>query len=109
MRQAVSRRWRFGSGAAALALVAATAGAQPPDLDRVDITAWRQPPAPTLDALSLIQRQQPSHGARAGMKLAPRRSFAAELKAIGMQLDNGARITLRRKNGKPALHYRQQF
>ena len=78
----------------------------------VDITAWRRLPGPNPapDALSLVQNRQPLYGARVEMKLpAARSGFVTDLKAIGLQLDNGAKIMLRRKDGNPTLYYRQQF
>ncbi|WBY02217.1 hypothetical protein PE066_01410 [Ramlibacter tataouinensis] len=76
----------------------------------VDITAWRRLPRQPFDAISQIQQRDPLYGARLEMKLAPPRSgFTTELRAIGLQLDNGARILLRRKDGNPTLYYRQQF
>lgn len=83
---------------------------RPPGGHGVDITAWRRFEGPAPDAISLIQNREPVYGARVEMKLRSARSgFAAELKAIGLQLDNGAKIMLRRKNGNPTLYYRQQF
>lgn len=76
----------------------------------IDITAWRRQPRQAFDALSQIQQREPLYGARLEMKLAPSRSaLATELRAIGLQLDNGARILLRRKDGNPTLYYRSQF
>jgi hypothetical protein len=76
----------------------------------IDITAWRRVTPVERDALSLIQDRQPHYGARVEMRIAnARRSFSADLKAIGLQLDNGAKIMLRRKDGNPTLYYRQQF
>jgi hypothetical protein len=75
----------------------------------VDITAWRrvnQQP----DALTLIEQREPLYGARVEMKIAPRRSgFATDYKFIGLQLDSGAKIGLRRKDGRPTIYYRSQF
>ena len=76
---------------------------------QVDITAWRRM-GPPQDALSLIQQRDPTFGARLEYQLPkPRRGFATDLRFIGMQLDNGARIGVRRANGNPTLYYRQQF
>ena len=75
----------------------------------IDFSAWRRVPPQQVDALKMIQDREPLIGARVEMRIASRRSFATELKAIGMQLDNGARIMLRRKDGNPTLYYRQQF
>jgi len=83
---------------------------QPVGSDRtIDILAWRRSAARERDALSMIQDREPMFGARVEMRITARRSFATELKAIGLQLDNGAKIMLRRKDGNPTLYYRQQF
>jgi hypothetical protein len=83
---------------------------QPVGSDRtIDILAWRRVAPRERDALSMIQDREPTFGARVEMRITARRSFATELKAIGLQLDNGARIMLRRKDGNPTLYYRQQF
>jgi len=75
----------------------------------IDILAWRRVPPRERDALSMIQDREPMFGARVEMRITSRSSFATELKAIGLQLDNGAKIMLRRKDGNPTLYYRQQF
>jgi len=83
---------------------------QPVGSDRtIDILAWRRAAPREPDALSMIQDREPTFGARLEMRITARKSFATELKAIGLQLDNGARIMLRRKDGNPTLYYRQQF
>ena len=83
---------------------------QPVGSDRtVDILAWRRAAPRERDTLSMIQDREPTFGARVEMRITSRRSFATELKAIGLQLDNGAKIMLRRKDGNPTLYYRQQF
>ena len=75
----------------------------------VDITAWRRL-APQPDALSLVQQQDPVYGARVEMKLksTTAKTFFAD-KFIGLQLDSGARIGLKKSNGNPTLYYRNQF
>lgn len=75
----------------------------------IDITAWRRMSPPT-DALALIQQRDPVYGARFEMKLksnTPKTLFADRF--IGMQLDSGARIGIRRSNGNPTVYYRNQF
>jgi hypothetical protein len=80
-----------------------------PNNQVIDITAWRrvhQQP----DALTLIEQREPLYGARVEMKIAPRRSgFTTDYKFIGLQLDSGAKIGLRRKDGRPTIYYRAQF
>lgn len=75
----------------------------------IDITAWKRLVQRERDALTLIDERTPIYGARLEMRITARKSFATELKAIGLQLDNGAKIMLRRKDGNPTLYYRQQF
>ena len=83
---------------------------QPIGNDRtIDITAWRRIGPRDRDALRMIEDREPLYGARVEMRITSRKSFATELKAIGLQLDNGAKIMLRRKDGNPTLYYRQQF
>lgn len=83
---------------------------QPVMNDRhVDVTAWRRM-APEPDALTLIHQREPVYGARVEMNLQGRkRGLVADKRFLGLQLDNGTRITLRRKDGNPTLYYRSQF
>lgn len=75
----------------------------------VDITAWRRV-APAPDAMSLIQQQDTVYGARVEMKLtSPSLKRFLSDKFIGMQLDSGARIGLKKTNGNPTIYYRNQF
>ena len=79
---------------------------------QVDFSAWRRV-TPPPDALALIQQQQESnvYGARVEMKLKPastsKRLFADRF--IGLQLDSGARIGLKKSNGNPTIYYRNEF
>ena len=76
---------------------------------RIDITAWRDLGRPN-DALSMIQSSEAGYGARVEMQLSgSRTAFVADRGFIGMQLDGGARITLRRSGGKPMIYYRNKF
>lgn len=76
---------------------------------RIDITAWREVARPN-DALALIQSQEAGYGARVEMQLAGSRSpLVAERGFVGVRLDSGARITMRRSGGKPMVYYRNQF
>lgn len=78
----------------------------------IDIMAWRRmsgPSAPQPDALSLIQQRDPQYGGRVELRLTPDRGVVTDIKAIGMQLDGGGKLMLRRKNGGPQLYYRSQF
>lgn len=76
---------------------------------RIDLTAWHRM-APT-DAIDLVQSREPAYGARVEMRLwsLPKRGLIADRGFLGVQLDGGARITVRRSGGKPMLYYRANF
>jgi hypothetical protein len=81
------------------------------DNRRIDITAWRDVGRPN-DALAMIQSRDAGYGARVEMQLTGSRSgsgFVADRGFVGVQLDGGARITLRRSGGKPMVYYRNKF
>ena len=76
---------------------------------RVDVIAWRDLGRPN-DALSMVQSRDAGYGARVEMQLSgSRSSFVADRGFIGVQLDGGARITLRRSAGKPMVYFRNKF
>ena len=76
---------------------------------RVDITAWHDVGRPS-DALAMIQSREAAYGARVEMQLSgPRSRLVADHGFIGMQLDGGGRITVRRSAGKPMVYYRNNF
>lgn len=76
---------------------------------RIDITAWREV-GRANDALTLAQSRDAGYGARVEMQLAGSRTpFVADRGFVGLQLDGGARITLRRSAGKPMVYYRSRF
>jgi hypothetical protein len=77
---------------------------------QVDVTAWRRMNTED-DAYTQVQLRQPVYGARVEMNLATakRSGFAAERGFIGLQLESGARITLKRKDGRPMVYYRTAF
>ena len=77
---------------------------------RVDITAWRRMNT-DYDAYTLAQMQQPVYGARVELNLAPVRKagFSLSHGFIGLQLESGARITVKRKDGHPMFYYRTAF
>jgi hypothetical protein len=76
---------------------------------RVDITAWREMGRPN-DALAMIQSREAGYGARVEMQLSGSRSpLVAERGFVGLQLDGGAKITLRRSGGRPMVYYRNKF
>lgn len=74
------------------------------------VQAWHSL-GPVPDAWTLVQSRQPSYGARVEMRLPPARfgGLVADYRFLGLQLQSGARITLKRKNGRPTLYYRVQF
>jgi hypothetical protein len=101
------------------------AAAPPPSMDvgvhwrhtldnnqRVDVSAWRRV-ASQPDAYTLIQQTQPSYGAKVEFNLskhaAPKTGLVAEKGFIGVRLDSGARITIKRRNGGPMVYYRTTF
>ena len=81
---------------------------------QIDVTAWRRMMM-EQDAYSLIQRQQqPVYAARVEMNLAKhsgKAGLSADLgsRFIGMQLESGGRISIKRKNGGAMLYYRTAF
>lgn len=81
---------------------------------QIDVTAWRRMNAPD-DAYSLIQMRQPVYGARVEMNLARAKSginiggLAIDRGFVGMQLEGGGRITIKRKDGRPMVYYRTTF
>ena len=76
---------------------------------RVDVVAWRRLTPP--DALTLVQTRQPSYGARVEMRLSPsaRRGLVADRGFVGLQLESGARVSLRRTFAAPTIYYRNNF
>jgi hypothetical protein len=63
------------------------------------------------DTLTLVQMRQPSYGARFEMQIGstPSTGFVADRGFVGLQLESGARVTLRRSEGKPMVYYRTRF
>lgn len=77
---------------------------------QIDVTAWRRMNTAD-DAYSQIQMQQPVYGARVEMNVKPAKfgMLGFDRGFLGLQLESGARITIRRKNGGPMVYYRQTF
>ena len=77
---------------------------------QVDVTAWRRMTADD-DAYSLIQQRQPVYGARVEMQLGDgnKSRLNAIGGALGFQLESGAKITVKRKDGRPMVYYRTTF
>jgi hypothetical protein len=76
---------------------------------RIDVAAWRR--MAVADAIDLVQSREPAYGARVEMGLGsmPKTGFVADRGFLGVQLNGGARITVRRSAGKPMLYYRSNF
>jgi hypothetical protein len=79
---------------------------------RLDVTAWRR--VGNVDAIALIQSRDPNFGARVEMgfasgKQTSGKAFVADRGFVGMQLDGGARVTVKRSGGRPMLYYRNTF
>lgn len=76
---------------------------------QLDVTAWRRMQTQP-DAYQLIQQRQPLYGARVEMKLAPsKQGLLMERGFVGMQLQGDARISIKRKDGRPMVYYRNSF
>ncbi len=76
---------------------------------RLDVTAWRR--LVPADALTLVQTREAQYGARVEMQLTslPKSGFAIDKGFVGLQLESGARVTLKRSGGKPMMYYRSRF
>ena len=80
------------------------------DKHRVDIAAYRRL-ASEGDASPVARiKQSPTYVARVELNMAPvkKPGFVVD-RGVGLQLESGARITVRRSNGKPMLYYRSTF
>jgi uncharacterized protein (DUF736 family) len=77
---------------------------------QIDVTAWKRMSSEE-DAYTLVQMRDPVYGARLEMKLSPARKagFNVERGFIGVQLESGARISVKRKDGRPMVYYRSAF
>jgi hypothetical protein len=77
---------------------------------QVDVTAWRRM-STDQDAYSLIQQRQPVYGARVEMKLddGGKSRLSAVGGFLGFQLESGAKIAVKRKDGRPMIYYRTSF
>jgi hypothetical protein len=76
----------------------------------IDVTAWRRMNGPE-DAYSMIQMREPVYGARVEMKIKPAKfsAFGIDRGLLGFQLESGARISVKRKDGRPMVYYRTAF
>lgn len=77
---------------------------------RIDITAWRRMNGDD-DAISMIEERQPVYGARVEMRITPanRTSLKIDRGFLGLQMESGARISIKRRNGGPMIYYRNSF
>jgi hypothetical protein len=77
---------------------------------RIDITAWRHMNVAD-DAYTQILMREPVYGARVEMNLASAKhsGLAMDLGFVGFQMESGARITIKRKDGRPMVYYRTSF
>jgi hypothetical protein len=78
---------------------------------QIDVTAWRRMNAPD-DAYSMVQMQpNPVYGARIEMNFKPVHApgFMIDHGAVGFQMESGARISVKRKDGRPMIYYRSSF
>jgi hypothetical protein len=79
---------------------------------QVDVAAWRRM-SPQPDAYMLVQSRQPTaYLARVELNLGgttTRSGLVAGRSFIGLQLESGARISLKRKDGGTMLYYRTRF
>ena len=75
----------------------------------VDVIAWRR--IMPADALTMVQTRQPSYGARVEMPMSPsaKSGLVADRGFVGLQLEGGARVSVRRTFGAPMLYYRNKF
>jgi len=76
---------------------------------RIDFTAWHR--MATADAIDLVQSREPAYGARVelGLGALQKRGFVADRGFVGLQLDGGARITMKRTGRTPMVYYRTSF
>lgn len=76
---------------------------------RFDVSAWRKVVPP--DALAMIDAHDPSYGARVEMHMGamPKNGFVADRGFLGLQLEGGGRLGVRRAFGGPMLYYRSNF
>ena len=77
---------------------------------QVDVTAWRRM-STDQDAYSLIQQSTPMYGARVEMRLDNGKSPLLNMTGgfLGFQLESGAKISVKRKDGRPMVYYRTAF
>ena len=77
---------------------------------RVDVTAWRRI-TPGAEPVALAQARPTTYGARVDLNLNPHRAkgLVADRGFLGLHLEGGGRIGIRRKDGRPMIYYRNTF
>jgi hypothetical protein len=78
---------------------------------QIDVMAWRRMNA-EHDAYTMTLLRDPTvYAARVELNLTPVRKMglAADRGFLGLQLQSGARISIKRKNGGPMVYYRTSF
>jgi len=79
----------------------------------LDVASWRRlsaTPSVTDPLTGTSQSVDPAqYVTRIELQFAKPKGMAAELGAIGMQLDGGAKLSLRVKHGGPMVYYRRAF
>lgn len=76
---------------------------------QVDVTGWRRMNA-AEGAQAVVDPMEPVYGARVEMNLGSRKGpFAFEKGFLGLQMEGGGRITVKRKNGGAMVYYRNNF
>lgn len=76
---------------------------------QVDVTGWRRMNA-AENASAVVEPMEPAYGARVEMNLGSRKGpFAFEKGFLGLQMEGGGRITVKRKNGGAMVYYRNNF
>jgi hypothetical protein len=76
---------------------------------QVDVTAWRRMTMDD-DAATLALMRQPVYGARVEMNIKPSKGpLSLDGGFVGMQLESGAKISIKRKDGRPMVYYRTSF
>jgi hypothetical protein len=78
--------------------------------EQLDITAFRRMNNSPDDAYTLTQMRDPVYGARVELNLAGKKNrLGFDRGLFGLQLESGARISIRRKDGGPMVYYRSNF
>lgn len=78
---------------------------------QIGVTAYRRVPQAALESSALGADREPTYGARVEVNLngARKEKAWADKGLLGVQLDNGGRVSLRRKYGGPMIYYRNSF